>query len=195
MKLFYDRYCCFYKYIEKILDALLDKIIENNIQVLQNTQSKTILEYGCGTGLLTLKLSPLFKTIHARDLSDGMINRAQERAIAFGINNVTFTIGNILEPDEALHSYDYVFLSFILHLFPPEVEIIILKKLLGIAKKAVIVIDHARKWELFSAIIEWIEGSYYDKFRKLDFREIGKQIGARKADEDHSLLTVLIFWK
>ncbi len=99
------------------------------------------------------------------------------------------------DPDEPPGSYDYVFVSFALHLFSPEKEAAILRSLLRIARIAVVIIDHGMKWEPFTALIEWIEGSCYDKFIGLDFNSIGKQIGAVVEEKQVYDCTVLIFRK
>jgi ubiquinone/menaquinone biosynthesis C-methylase UbiE len=196
MKNFYNWFHRYYGFIEKSLGLKLDKILERKIIPLIQNESKTILEYACGSGLLSLKLAMLCKIVDGRDSSEGMINRAIERANNSGIKNVSFRIGNILEPDETSDSYDYVFVSFALHLFSPEIGKIVLRKLFNIAKEAVVIIDHGRKWEFMTALVEWIEGSYYDKFLKTDFNSIGKEIGAAYFEEEQiDECTVLLFRK
>ena len=45
---------------------------------LELVPSDEMLDIGCGTGLITLALSPFVKSIHACDISKGMIDRAHK---------------------------------------------------------------------------------------------------------------------
>jgi ubiquinone/menaquinone biosynthesis C-methylase UbiE len=196
MKRLYNWFHNYYGSIEKSLGPKLDKIINGSMGGLPGAKNKTALEYACGSGLLSLKLARLFGSVEGRDLSEGMIGRARGRAAEEGAGNATFRIGNILAPDEEADSYDYVFVSFALHLFSPETEIKILKQLLRIAREAVIIIDHGRKWNIATAIIEWLEGGYYDVFIRQDFGQFAKTIGAaRFSEEEIEDCSVLMFWK
>jgi len=196
MKRFYDRVHKYYGGIERSLGPVLDRILEKKIEPLPGRDSMTVLEYACGSGLLSLKLARLFKSVDGRDSSVGMIGRAESRGEELGIGNVSFRTGNILEPDEAPGSFDYVFVSFALHLFSPDEIPVILGKLLAIAREAVVIIDHGRKWEFLTALVEWFEGGYYDKFIKMDFAPVSASIGSSRLEEEQiSECTVLVFGK
>ena len=184
MKRMYNHIAGFYGSIEKSLGPNLDSVVEEKISKIPDISKSAALEYCCGSGLFTLKTAPHFKSVTAKDQSTAMLERAKKRAKDAGITNITFDEGNVLEINEQPKSYDYVFISFALHLFPLEKEIEILKKLYSVAKKAVIIIDHNRKWGLPIAIVEWFEGSYYDKFIKTDFNEVARQIGCKSFNEE-----------
>jgi ubiquinone/menaquinone biosynthesis C-methylase UbiE len=195
MRRMYNRIYRFYGRIEKVLNPKIDKIIAEKIIPLPNKEDSSVLEYACGSGLLSLKLAPYFKSVTARDLSTGMLRRAKERAKQAGVS-VDFSEGDILAITEQAKSYDYVFVSFALHLFPLETEKEILRKLYTVAKKAVIIIDHGRTWSFSSAITEWIEGGYYDKFIQQDFKPIANEFECRSFQEDQiENCTVLIFYR
>jgi SAM-dependent methyltransferase len=196
MRQLYNWFHKFYGSIEKSLGPHLDAVIDKAILSLPDRENKTVLEYACGSGLLSLKLARLFKSLDGRDLSEGMINRAMNRARDDGITNVMFRTGNIIEPDEESNSYNYVFVSFALHLFSPEMELKILKNLLSIATDAVIIIDHGRKWGIATALVEWLEGGYYDTFIKQDFNYFAEMIGSsRFKEEEFDNCAVMMFWK
>jgi ubiquinone/menaquinone biosynthesis C-methylase UbiE len=182
MRRMYNRIYRFYGLIERSLGPKIDAIIQQKIAMLPDASSSTALDYACGSGLLSLKLTPLFKSVTGRDLSAGMLQRAQARAEKARFK-ITFREGNILDIDEKEKSFDYVFISFALHLFAPERELKILKKLCSVARKAVIIIDHGRNWKLGDAIIEWMEGSYYAQFIKQDFADMAQQAGCRLREE------------
>lgn len=176
MKRLYNRIHRFYGSIEKSLGPKIDEIVRQKIATLPDVSSSSALEYACGSGLLSLKLAPLFKSVTSCDASTGMLSRARMRAKEAGAG-VSFLEGNILAIDEHEKSYDYVFVQFALHLFPLETENEILRKLCSVARKAVIIIDHSRKWSFSAAVVEWMEGGYYDQFIKQDFGAVARDIG------------------
>jgi ubiquinone/menaquinone biosynthesis C-methylase UbiE len=179
MKRLYNWYCRFYGGVEKQLGPNVDEILAKNIANIPGIKEKSVLEYACGTGMVTFRLAKFFRTVRARDASAGMLGYAKERAEKEGFN-IDFQEGNILELAEGPNSYDYVFVSLALHLFSPETEIQILKGLLKIAREAVIILDHGKRWRLKAAITEWFEGGYYDQFIKTDFAALAGKVGAQK---------------
>lgn len=194
MKRFYDWFHKYYGGIEKAIGRSLEGVVEKKLAALPGASLKNALEYACGSGSLTLELAKLFKSVRSRDLSKGMLERAKKRAVDAGLTNVTLCEGSMLQPDEPNKSYDYVFISFALHLFSPGDEKRILLALLSIARSAVVIIDHPKKWGLMTAFVEWIEGSYYDRFIRLDFSAIAKEIGAGKFEETEIMdCSVMIF--
>jgi ubiquinone/menaquinone biosynthesis C-methylase UbiE len=186
MKRLYNWFHKHYGNIEEQLGERVDEILDSTVRLLPDLNQKTALEYACGSGMLSLMTAKLFKSVDASDASEGMLGRAKMRASQAGLS-ITFREGNILEIDEAENSYDYVFVSFALHLFPLEKQVEILKKLLNISREALIIIDHGKKWKMSVAIVEWIEGGYYDKFIKTDFSKIADRIGAKKFEEKQFL--------
>jgi ubiquinone/menaquinone biosynthesis C-methylase UbiE len=195
MKQMYNRIYRFYGRVESALDLKVEVIMLQKIAFLPDASGSTALEYACGSGLLSLKLAKYFKSVTSRDLSSGMLTRAQERAKRAGVV-VDFSEGNILDISEQPKSYDYVFVSFALHLFAPDIQKGILAKLRSVARKAVIIIDHGRKWKLSAALVEWFEGGYYDKFIKQDFESIAREIGCRTFEEDQiEECTVMCFYQ
>lgn len=183
MKRLYNRIAGIYKHVSGGLGEILDIVIEQKISKIPDISSSTALEYACGTGNLSLKLSPLFKTVSSRDISSKMLDVARERA-GSSYKNLVFSEGDILNINENEKSYDYAFVSFALHLFPHETEVLIIRNLCRVARKGVFIIDHQRKWTLSEAIIEWIEGGYFDEFIKYDFKKIADTAGCRSFSEE-----------
>ena len=56
---------------------------------------KTIIEFGCGTGNITLKLAEKGYQMTAVDLSESMLTLADEKAGQMGINNIDFYLGDM----------------------------------------------------------------------------------------------------
>lgn len=183
MKRLYDHIAGVYKHVSGGMEEILDIVIDKKISKIPDISSSTALEYACGTGSLSLKLSRLFKTVSSRDFSSKMLDIARERA-GSSFKNLVFSEGDILNIDEDDKSYDYAFISFALHLFPRETEVSIIRNLCKVARKGVYIIDHQRKWTLSEAIVEWIEGGYYDEFIRYDFNTMANQAGCRSFTEE-----------
>lgn len=75
-----------------------------------------VFEIGCGTGTTALRHAPYVKRIHGRDFSRKMIEIANERRAAGNVENATFTVGMLDDPDLKPNSYDVVLGLNILHL-------------------------------------------------------------------------------
>jgi SAM-dependent methyltransferase len=79
------------------------------------TGEMTVLDYGCGTGLVTLCLQPLVRSITGADLSDGMLEILRGKIEASGLTNVKAVL---LDPDREIfpaESFDLVVSSMTLH--------------------------------------------------------------------------------
>lgn len=77
-----------------------------------------VLDIGCGTGSLALRLAPSGGQIHGLDISSEMIRIAREKAEAQAVENVTFHIGTLDEDFRAFEpeSLDGICAYSILHL-------------------------------------------------------------------------------
>ncbi|HPD61714.1 MAG TPA: class I SAM-dependent methyltransferase [Thermodesulfobacteriota bacterium] len=58
------------------------------IREIKPTQDMDALDYGCGTGLVTLKLQPLVKSITGVDSSEGMLDVIKEKVRRQGLQNI-----------------------------------------------------------------------------------------------------------
>jgi len=61
--------------------------------------SDTVLDLGAGTGAIGLSLAPDADEVIGRDISDGMLERAREKAADRGIDDVSFGNGRFREPN------------------------------------------------------------------------------------------------
>ena len=77
-----------------------------------------VLEIGCGTGSTALLIAPHVATITASDLAPGMIEIANEKLTAEGLENVTFKVAEVQEHTSDGASYDAVLALNLLHLVP-----------------------------------------------------------------------------
>lgn len=67
---------------------------------------KRVLDAGCGTGTASIELAQRGAEVVAIDLSPTLVQHAQERAEALGIDDIDFRSGDMLDP--SLGSFDYV---------------------------------------------------------------------------------------
>ena len=195
MRRLYDWLHRYYGIFERGLDPILDEALAAKVVPLTDTGQMTALDYACGSGMWTLKIAPHFRAVTGRDQSSGMLARARQRAQQAGLA-ITFREGSLLQIDEAPESFDWVFVSFALHLFPPSTAVDILRSLLRVARQGVMIVDHSRTWTPGNAFVEWLEGSYYDQFLRVDFQAIAREIGASRFEEaGFSECAVLTFGK
>ena len=66
-----------------------------------------MLEFACGTGIVTLKIAPHVGSLTAIDISDGMIRAAREKA-GEDYPNLTFSVKNLDSADLLAESFDVV---------------------------------------------------------------------------------------
>jgi len=59
----------------------------------------TVLDLGCGTGAIALGLADAAERVVGRDISDGMLAQAREKAAERGLENVEFGQGRFREPN------------------------------------------------------------------------------------------------
>jgi ubiquinone/menaquinone biosynthesis C-methylase UbiE len=195
MRAFYNWFSRFYPMVEKNLGPILEDVARERIASFPETKRQTAIDYACGSGMLSLILGRYFRAVEGRDASEGMLSRAEARAREAGLP-IVFRRGDLLAIEEPAGSFDRVFMSFALHLFSPEQIPLILRRLLDVARESVMIVDHTRQWDAFTAFQEWIEGSYYGKFIRMDFRAIAGQIGAARYEEwNTKKATVLLFGK
>jgi arsenite methyltransferase len=95
---------------------------ERKIEITKShmTSTDVVLDVGCGTGSLALRLAPFGGRIHGLDLSSEMIRIAEGKACAQAVENVTFHVGPFDDGFTALAdgSVDVLCAYSILHLVP-----------------------------------------------------------------------------
>lgn len=79
-------------------------------------QDATVLEYGCGTGTLSLELAGQVKAIHALDISSKMLAAARKKAAERHVENIHFVQATLSDHQYQPESFDAVLAFNILHL-------------------------------------------------------------------------------
>lgn len=77
-----------------------------------------VLDFGCGTGLLTLKLQPLVKTITGADNSHGMLGVLKDKIKTQGLTNVHTEFVDFEKGDHVEGGYNLIVSSMVAHHVP-----------------------------------------------------------------------------
>ncbi len=87
-------------------------------------QAQRVLDVGCGAGNYTLKLLQLMPHLEVRlnDLSQPMLDRAQERVAAAGAKNITVLQGDVRELELGEAQFDIIMAAAVLHHLRGEEE-------------------------------------------------------------------------
>lgn len=88
------------------------------IREVKLTTNMEVLDFGCGTGLLTLKLQPLVKTITGVDSSQGMLGALQNKIEMQALENVHVRFADFEKGEHAEGSYNLIVSSMTLHHVP-----------------------------------------------------------------------------
>lgn len=108
-------------------DTVAMAYAENAFSSLTKTvdlTNKHVLDFGCGTGLLTQKISPLVKDIVALDSSEGMIEQLDKKAL----DNVEPVVDMLTRGLVAIHpafrnQFDLVLASSVCGLIPNYADV------------------------------------------------------------------------
>lgn len=93
---------------------LAEKISTAIITRLPLSKSMSGMEFGCGTGLVSLALAPKLKTLAALDTSQGMLEVLQEKIDEQQLTNMHCLNADIFE-ESYKEQYDLIFCSMTLH--------------------------------------------------------------------------------
>lgn len=77
-----------------------------------------MLDFGCGTGLVSFRLQPLVRSITGVDSSQGMLDVFNAKAEKLGLRNVNSTLVDLEKGDKLTGEYDVVVSSMTLHHIP-----------------------------------------------------------------------------
>lgn len=82
------------------------------------------MDYGCGTGLLTLNLAPGLRSVVGMDSSPGMVNRLNAKCSAMGIKNTHGVCCNLEQGGIPVGPFHLVTSAMTLHHIPEVVPLI-----------------------------------------------------------------------
>ena len=84
----------------------------------------SVLEVGCGTGIVSLFISPLVRRVTAADISPAMISVAAAKAGKRGLVNMEFSVQDALALTFADSSFDAVIIANALHVVPEPMGVL-----------------------------------------------------------------------
>jgi len=79
------------------------------------TPDMDVMDFGCGTGLLTFRLQPLVRSVTGVDSSQGMLDVFKAKAAELGLNNVGAQLADLDRGDVLTGHYDLVLCNMTLH--------------------------------------------------------------------------------
>jgi len=88
------------------------------IQTISLSPESRVMDYGTGTGLLTLKLQPYVKTIVAVDTSPKMLEVLKEKIECARIGNIETLLWDVETGEDLLDSFDAITGSMVMHHIP-----------------------------------------------------------------------------
>jgi hypothetical protein len=178
MRRFYDGFQPWYGFIE----GNTGRAVRRALETLEPGQFEggSLLEHGCGSAALGLEVAGRFSSYEGRDQSEGMLGRARGRwAARYGADSVPrFSRESVLELDDPPGSFDWTAVAFALHLFPPGAEEAILAALLRVARRGLLVVEHGRRSSALVSLVEAMEGSWYEDYKRVDFAAVAERLGA-----------------
>lgn len=103
---------------EQFRIKLADGVAAAIIREINPSQDMAALDFGCGTGLVTLRLQPLVGTITGADSSQGMLNVLEEKIRTQGLANVRTALVDFEKGDRIAEKFHLIVCSMTLHHVP-----------------------------------------------------------------------------
>ena len=88
------------------------------IDTIRPNHTMDVLDFGCGTGLVTLQLQPLVKRIVGVDSSRGMLSVLERKAQERGLSNVELLFCDMEKGEQPAGRYHLIISSMTLHHLP-----------------------------------------------------------------------------
>jgi len=82
------------------------------------SKEMAVLDFGCGTGLIALRLQPLVKTIIGVDSSQGMLAVLEEKIKTQGLANIRTAFVDFEKGDRIAEKFDLIVCNMVLHHVP-----------------------------------------------------------------------------
>lgn len=94
------------------------EVLENIRAAIAPTKTITILDVGCGPGIVSAALAPHAREVVAFDITPEMLEKARQRCREAGVRNVRFELGRAEQLPFPDGSFDAVVTRLTLHHFP-----------------------------------------------------------------------------
>jgi ubiquinone/menaquinone biosynthesis C-methylase UbiE len=133
----WNRFARIYDRVENKDKDIFDSIISKTKEYLKNDD--ILLDFGCGTGIITNEIAGSVSSVCAIDISPKMLEIAEEKAAKRNILNVNYKYTDIFSDKMKAGTFDAVLAFYILHLFKePE---IVLRRISELLKPGGVIIS------------------------------------------------------
>jgi 2-polyprenyl-3-methyl-5-hydroxy-6-metoxy-1,4-benzoquinol methylase len=119
---FWDKIANNYDQEEKKDEMTYIRIVEKIRKYFKS--SDVVMDFGCGTGLISNKIAGTVKETHAIDTSSKMIGIAKDKAEDLKIENIIYAQSTIFDPRYKVGSFDAVLALYILHILDDAEKVI-----------------------------------------------------------------------
>ncbi|MBE0651968.1 MAG: class I SAM-dependent methyltransferase [Bacteroidales bacterium] len=85
------------------------------ICALEPTSDMSVMDYGCGSGLVTMSFQPLVRQVVGVDSSRGMLEVFQNKVSRLGFENVSSQLADLEEEDKIEGEFDLIVSSMAFH--------------------------------------------------------------------------------
>lgn len=102
---------------------LAEDVSSAMIREVHPTKEMTVLDFGCGTGLITLALQPLVKSITGADSSTGMLETLDGKIAAQKLGNVRTQHVDFEKGQHVEGGYDLIVSSMVTHHVPDTLNL------------------------------------------------------------------------
>jgi SAM-dependent methyltransferase len=168
--------------------ANAEEILEAIVAGARPRPSERWLEAACGPGVVSRRLATVARSVHGVDVTAAMIETAQREAVAAGLENVTFEVGDATRTTLADASFDGAVTRFSLHHIPVPGRLF--EELARVLRPGgrLVVLDHladddaeVRSW---SQEIERLrDPSHWASLSATRLRDLGRAAGLKLAHE------------
>jgi 2-polyprenyl-3-methyl-5-hydroxy-6-metoxy-1,4-benzoquinol methylase len=119
---FWDKRASEYEKNEKKYEQTYSKTVENAKKYLNS--SDIVLDFACGTGIITNEIAKNVGEIHGIDISSEMITVAKRKASERKIENITYKQSTIFDESYEKESFNMILAFNILHLVKETEKVI-----------------------------------------------------------------------
>jgi ubiquinone/menaquinone biosynthesis C-methylase UbiE len=94
---------------------LANGVADTMIRELKLSNDMNVMDYGCGSGLVTMRLQPMVKSIVGVDSSTGMLDVFQEKINNSGFKNVSCQLANLEDDGSVEGKFNLIVSSMAFH--------------------------------------------------------------------------------
>ncbi len=95
--------------------TMANGVADTMIRELNPTSDMSVMDFGCGSGLVTMRFQPLVKKVVGVDSSKGMLEVFQDKINKLGYENVTGLLADLEEEDPIEGKFNLIVSSMAFH--------------------------------------------------------------------------------